>query len=434
MINYIERKKVTVVDSIMGSGKTSWAIQFINNAPKHYKFMVVTPYLMEVERIKNATSHKKNFIEPTQDNKKGTKFFSLKKLLEDGTDIVTTHELFQKIDQDILDLLTLHHYILIMDEVADVVDRIDIKQSDIEILLNSNEIKVDETSSQVKWMNDGYDGKFNKLKSTVKSGKVFLQDKTALIWIFPCEVFHKFRQVYILTYMFDAQIQKYYFELNGVEYCKKSVAIDETQAGELKTTLKDGILTHRIEPVYKLIDYRKPYISRFKQRINICQDTKLNDVGNSKLKQGYDDLTYTKLIALNRSNPLAKRLRDNMKNFFINKCKAKSNEIMWTCPKDSIKLLKGKGYTNAHVSSNMRASNDYKDRTVVAYILNKYLHPSITNFFSSKGIVIDQDAYALSELLQWLFRSAIRDDKEIQLYIPSYRMRKLLEMWLNGEI
>lgn len=434
MINYIERKKVTVVDDIMGSGKTSWAIQFINNAPAHYKFIVVTPYLKEIERIKEATRHRRIFFEPTQKNKTGTKIYSLKKLLESGTDIVTTHALFQSVDQEILDLLTLHHYILIMDEVAEVVEQLNIKQSDIEILLNANEIEVDETSSRVKWLNSNYDGEFNSFKKIIETDKVFLQDSTVFIWLFPIEVFHKFRQVYLLTYMFDAQIQKYYFNINGVEYCKKSVAIDETQAGVLNMTLIDGTLTPRIEPVYKLIDFRKPDVSRFKELINICQNTKLNDVGNSQSKQGYDNLTFTKLTALKFNSTLAKVLRNNLKNFFTNKCKAKSTEIMWTCPKDSIKSLKGKGYTNAHVASNMRASNDYKDRTVVAYILNKFLHPSISNFFNSQGVEVDQDTYALSELLQWLFRSAIRDGKKIQLYIPSNRMRKLLEMWLNGEI
>ena len=38
---------------------------------------------------------------------------------------------------------------------------------------------------------------------------------------------------------------------------------------------------------------------------------------------------------------------------------------------------------------------------------------------------------ALSEMLQWVWRSAIRDDKPINLYIPSRRMRELLIDWIN---
>ena len=44
---------------------------------------------------------------------------------------------------------------------------------------------------------------------------------------------------------------------------------------------------------------------------------------------------------------------------------------------------------------------------------------------------MDQDGYALSEMLQWIWRSAIRDGKEINLYIPSKRMRTLLTDWID---
>jgi hypothetical protein len=46
--------------------------------------------------------------------------------------------------------------------------------------------------------------------------------------------------------------------------------------------------------------------------------------------------------------------------------------------------------------------------------------------------MINEDEWALSELIQWLFRSAIRQKEEIELYIPSERMRKLLIEWLNN--
>ena len=55
---------------------------------------------------------------------------------------------------------------------------------------------------------------------------------------------------------------------------------------------------------------------------------------------------------------------------------------------------------------------------------------------SWNGIKFNQDHYALNILIQWLFRSAIRQKtpKEIDVYIPSERMRELLINWLNGEV
>lgn len=434
MINYIEKKEVVVVDDIMGSGKTSWAIQFINSSPRTYRFIFVTPYLTEIERIKKATKHKRNFVDPDTRNSKGTKLNSLKQLLENGADIITTHALFKEADEEVLDLLTLHHYILIMDEVAEVIEKFDIKKSDINMLLDSNKIEID-ANSKVKWLDQEYEGEFNYLKIVINTDKVFLHDNTAFIWTFPVEVFLRFRQVYLLTYIFNAQIQRYYFDLHGVRYTKKSVKEKENSSIG-KFTLSKNVLTFGYSKEYELTDYKRPDVSRFKDLINICEDEKLNAVGESLTKQGYDNLTFSKLSKLKKSPncALAKAIKNNLNNFFRNKCKAKGNQIMWTCPKSVQDVLSAKGFKKCHVSSNARATNEFRERNVVAYILNRFMNPSIVGFFESQGVTVDQDLYGLSELLQWLFRSAVRDDKPIDLYIPSNRMRKLLMMWLNSEI
>ena len=40
-----------------------------------------------------------------------------------------------------------------------------------------------------------------------------------------------------------------------------------------------------------------------------------------------------------------------------------------------------------------------------------------------------EEAYALSEMIQFICRSAIRDDEQIYCYIPSERMRNLLKSY-----
>jgi hypothetical protein len=51
--------------------------------------------------------------------------------------------------------------------------------------------------------------------------------------------------------------------------------------------------------------------------------------------------------------------------------------------------------------------------------------------YAGRGCDIDEDVYALSVMLQWIWRSAIRDGKDITLYLPSVRMRELLVSWIN---
>ena len=95
-----------------------------------------------------------------------------------------------------------------------------------------------------------------------------------------------------------------------------------------------------------------------------------------------------------------------------------------------LKILSGeiepqKGF----VSLGSRATNMYIDKTCLAYLANIYLNPYIAQFFNSKGVKVDEDKYALSEMLQWIFRSAVRAENDVNIYIPSKRMRELLQNW-----
>ena len=46
--------KITVVDNPMGTGKTSWSIQYINDN-QFENILYITPFLSEVERILDNT-------------------------------------------------------------------------------------------------------------------------------------------------------------------------------------------------------------------------------------------------------------------------------------------------------------------------------------------------------------------------------------------
>lgn len=58
------------------------------------------------------------------------------------------------------------------------------------------------------------------------------------------------------------------------------------------------------------------------------------------------------------------------------------------------------------------------------------MNPLVKNFFLDNGVEVEEDSYALSEMVQLIFRAAIRDGKPITVYFPSKRMRELLEDWL----
>ena len=92
-----------------------------------------------------------------------------------------------------------------------------------------------------------------------------------------------------------------------------------------------------------------------------------------------------------------------------------------------------RSFKRAFVQCGQKATNDLRDRVNVVYLVNIFVRPEIIKFFVGNGVAIDHNAYALSMLLQWVWRSAIRENKQINLFIASSRMRKLFQKWIDEE-
>jgi N-dimethylarginine dimethylaminohydrolase len=82
------------------------------------------------------------------------------------------------------------------------------------------------------------------------------------------------------------------------------------------------------------------------------------------------------------------------------------------------------------VQYNARATNEYRHKNVVIHALNLFPMQPVMVYMQDMGFVCDSESYALSTFVQWLFRSAIRDDKPIKVAILSDRMSTMFKMWL----
>ena len=202
---------VKVCDTIMGAGKTESAITLMNQ-DKESRYVFITPYLDEVERIKRSCSGRK-FKDP-QSKGKG-KLENLHYLLSMRDNIASTHALFESYNDETISLIQDGGYKLILDEVFQAVQTIPISPKDLQ-MLKRDMIEVD-SEYRVRWVNDDYEGRFEDLRDMCMTGNVILYNDCLLLWKFPIEVFQSFDEVIILTYMFDAQVQKYYIYF----FCKR---------------------------------------------------------------------------------------------------------------------------------------------------------------------------------------------------------------------
>ena len=313
-----------------------------------------------------------------------------------------------------VELLKSNDYILILDEVFNVIEQCNISKYDVNMLINEGHSRIE--NDYLIWNEDKeYDGQFNNIKYLSVNKSIIVYKDVILIWMFPVEIFKAFKDAYILTYMFKAQEQYYYYKMNGVKVEYYYAYLDDNK---YRIHIKDNNYD-TIEGNIK---------NKLNELINICDDDKLNAIGDNKYNLSHSWFNSSNNVSL------VKTLKNNIINYFINKNKAKTNTILWTTFKDQKDKLKGKGYTKSFISCNLRATNDYSDRYNLAYCINIFNQPFIKQFFNSKGIEINQDLYALSELIQWLWRSRIRKGESINIYIPSSRMRNLLLNWLNDSI
>ena len=401
--------RINVVDAMMGAGKSSAAINLINNSDPDTHFIVITPYLKEVDRYMAGCPHRKFH---TPKNTSSTKLKSIKKLIGAGCDIVSTHALFRRFDQEVISVLKAMNYVLIMDEAAQVIEKYEITKPDVRLLIEGDYVIPDPETDLLSWREGAvdYTGKFNEVKNLCGLGSLALYGDDIMLWLFPVEVFSAFTQVYVLTYMFDSQPQKYYFDYYGIDYNYLTVAGDSRET-------------------YTFSDLREVQKAKYNYRklIHICDNSKLNRIGDDRFaltRAWYDR---------NMDSGLLTQLKNNVYNYFRHIMNSKSSDILWTTFMDYRSLLKGNGYgkSSCFLALNARATNEKADRTEVAYTINCYMNPLIKQFFITHGVEVDEEGYALSEMIQFIWRSAIRNGQEIWVYVPSSRMRELLICWID---
>lgn len=400
---------VNIIDAPCGYGKTSWAIQYMNDMSiESHRFIYVTPFLDEVTRVQQSV-HSRIFYEPESMNGK-TKLEDLHRLLGQGKDIATTHALFQMANNETKELIRSNNYTLILDEVMNVIEQVPLKKNDLDLLIEARVINYEVTNkglTYIKWNEEkvDYDTEYNHIKQMALANNLMYCDNSALIWNLPCDIFLMFKDVFILTYLFKGQFQRYYYDLHGVQYRYLSVIKDH-----------DG---------YSVVPYQNRQIhdkNALNKLVSIYEG-QLNAIGDKR------NALSTSWFERPSNKDLIATLKRNAYNYFTNLCKASKDTAIWTTVKGNkdciMKKVKPKSFAKCFIPMTSRATNLYKEKHHLAYLVNRFMNPIEKKFFEQYGVKIDEDAWALSELIQWVWRSRIRNGHSITIYIPSKRMRDL---------
>lgn len=410
---------IFICDAIMGSGKSSAAIHYMNEHPER-KFIYITPFLGEAARIRKACPAL-HFIEPNNKLPECgfSKYRHIKDLLRNGDNITSTHSLFNRFSVEVIDDIRRNEYTLIIDE-------------DIECLEKCTTISVDDLNDQIRlgraqrmdngtvmFQNfEGYHGFLRDIMDLAEERELIDtcpdgDSKTSLLlWVYPRKILEAFSDVFVLTYMFNAQTIKWYFDLEGLPYRYIHTSYDGKSY-----SFTDGK------------QYIPPCVQDVKSKIHIVGSKRMNQIGDDKHALS---VTWFQTQCKQDGDEI-RQLSKNLSNYFKNVVgNIPISDRMWTTYEVGKSLVRDKGYMRSDTSFNIRATNELRNKRALAYCVNVFMYPFEKIYLSGRGVPVDEDAYALSSMVQWIWRSAIRDGGEIWLYIPSSRMRKLLIDWMDS--
>lgn len=397
----------------MGRGKTTAMINHLMAGDIPSPVIFITPYHTEIERILSRCSAI-GFVTPESDDHK---FIEAKGMMAERKNIVSTHALFGMFDLEAEELVRRGGYTLIMDETPSVISTVDVTWYDARNLF-SQYVDYDE-DGLLKWMTPDYTGRFDLYKKQIESGNTYRYNNTTWLRVTRKETFDAFRDVYLMTYMFPGSTTKPYFDMCGICYDHMYIGGDSPETYRIYSSEQPA-------PTY---DYRS--------LIQIEDDARINAIGDDKFaltKHWFQVHSYDGKL---------NELHDNTYNFFRGRAKTPSSQNMWTVFKTSgwneeedtdelwRKVISGDGYKRGFVSCSVKGTNQYRHKNTLAYLVNRFQNVPVRNMFTKRGIVSNDDFFGLSEMLQWIWRSAIRDGKPIRLYVPSSRMRDLILQWID---
>lgn len=399
----------------MGRGKSTAAFRHINENVGKLKFLFVTPYLEEVDRACVNCE----FIQPSSTSTK-SKLGSLVKYMHQGKNVALTHELFKRFTMDVAELVRERGYHLILDEVFDATENLDLSIHDVEILEASNIIDISSDDGKISWRFGEYDGSlFKDVYDMTTRCAAYCSSKKVFSKFNP-DIFRAFESVHILTYLFKGSPFEAYLKSCELEY--EIVGIDRDDGGVKLSDKPDN-----------------PPPMDIKKLITIVDNKKWNKIGDNKF--ALSKSWYTKNCS-SKSSAGARSLGYALRAFYTphkGEDPIAAEDRMWCTFADRMEFVSkacrptgGAMFVSDFVSLNIRATNKYSHCKRLAYLVNRFENPNIKQFYASLGYKIDDNQVALSEMVQWIWRSAIRNGQPITVFIPSSRMRSLFKRWLDS--
>lgn len=409
---------VEVFDRIMGSGKTSAICSWMRDNPKN-RYIYVSPMLSEVTDRIPTECPELEFITPSID-KHNTKSDHVLDLLKQGKNICTTHSLYEILTEEHATVVAFQGYTLIIDEEVDFIKPYTrYHRDDIMSLEDKGFLEIDYTiDGGVSWLwEDMKDNTvYSRLRRDCNMGLIYVtrrgrsENKTMIVTHIPPKLVDVVDRTIVLTYKFSGSVMDRFFSLRG----------------------------YQIKPFTGADTYKSEdeIIGQIGDLISYIDTPSIRKIKNSSIGEGMSSSWYDNTGSSNRDK-IGKAISSAARSV-----KATSDNMIYTLPKKYAIPVKG-GSKDTLIKiprynsemcwlySGCRATNAYRDRDTAIHAYNRYPSVPVQAYLQDYGHQVDSEDFALSEMLQWIWRTSIRDDKPINLGILSRRMDSIFKGWLK---
>ena len=434
--NSTKNKVVKVLDYIPATGKSNFIFEYMKaNKGKH--FLYVTPLLSEAESRAVESCAESEMETPYVGGKYKTKAESLLALLKEGKNISTTHSLFNDITNEHIKEIKYRGYVLIIDEVLDLVESYNrYARADIRDLYERKDITIDVNNKgkvSMTWevSKDAY---FEGLKKACDADLIYasVDNPDAVLTIhIPPAMIEAASEVLVCTYMYETSVMHKFLSMHGFSYEYLKPECLEQRQQLFKQVIKSNIEVITLKGFDKIA---KSYPA-----------TALSHSWYNKAIDNGDALELIKVC----SNWLRNSGSEYKNNFFFTTPKAMVEKRTPTgrigkAPLDKKYVQYFADTTKSEVedgvitsvpkwlSSQTKATNLYEKHNCCFYLMNIYPNIGVQQYLSNYGYGLDSDKHALSEMIQFVFRGSIRKRQPMLVVVPSERMRGLFLEWLNS--
>jgi hypothetical protein len=460
-----DKGKIAVLDSMPGSGKTTAITNYLREKELNH-VIFVSPFKSEVEQ--ELPKHKLkglNYVHPTSG--KDGKVSHLKELITMGDTssgnrlhrITCTHSAFTRLTSESFDQLGL--YTLVIDETLDVIKQLDDVRLYTEyMLMGRGTVKQDTKRYQFNeptWFDglhkkdvDGFvangggnkDSMF-KLCQMAAQNQLYQYCESNWFQMLPIELLTRAKNVIVMTHGFENSFMHCWLKLHSVQH-------------------------HRIDNDTLGLESESKLKQELKSNLTFIPLTRtLKELADG---HRHESLSISHWKKIEKRNLLHKTCR-SIDNLVKEEFKADKDNIFWTCPKDykskieaAAPKLRGKitlqqpleladvnedfieddelaekdeekGTTHSSwLPCNIKARNDFGHITNCLYAFSLNPSPSLVNLLTgSSGIGANKikATFKLNNLLQFIYRGSIRQNKPMNLCIIPADTRALLDDFLK---